>query len=187
MRTKYLLILLLLLLILPVSAEPLVKVEIFNNTYYESLTVLKPENWIKMTGGSDVPIPTMKFVYNGINSTQYTKGDKTVRITTNEIQRYEDYVVNYPFTKHPIYYEGDNVTAEIDGTKDIANETAYVYLVKTYPTQLKDALASAVSFWNISQSLRIISVKNPLSSANLFKGLITIPGSMVTPPPHQEN
>ncbi len=144
MRTKYLLILLLLLLILPVSAEPLVKVEIFNNTYNESLTVLKPENWIKMTGGSDVPIPTMKFVYNGINSTQYTKGDKTVRITTNEIQRYEDYVVNYPFTKHPIYYEGDNVTAEIDGTKDIANETAYVYLVKTYPTQLKDALASAV-------------------------------------------
>jgi len=147
MRTKYLLILLPLLLILPASAEPLVKVGISNNSYYENLTVLKPwdgGNWIKMTGGSEVKIPNIKMVYNGINSTQYTKDGKTIKITTNEIQKNQDYIVNYPFTKHPVYYQEDTVTAEILGTSDLAGKTAYVYLVRTYPTQLKNALASAV-------------------------------------------
>jgi methanogen extracellular protein (TIGR04279 family)/PGF-pre-PGF domain-containing protein len=147
MRMRYLLILLMLLLILPASAEPLVKVKIFNSSYYESLTVLKPEddgNWIKMIGGSEVPIPSIKLVYNGINETQYTKGDKTINITTNEIRENQDYVVDYPFTTHSVYYRDDEVKAEILGTSDLAGKTVYVYLVKTYPTQLKDALASAV-------------------------------------------
>lgn len=147
MRTKYLLILLPLLLILPASAEELVKIEITNTSgESESLTVLKPgnesENWIRMTGGTEVLLPPIIFVYSGINSTQYTKGDKIVNITAYGIQ--ENYEVKYPFTKHPVYYSDDTVTAEILGSSDLANKTAYVYLVKTYPTQLKDALASAV-------------------------------------------
>lgn len=150
MRARNLLIsmlLLLPLLILPASAEPLVKVEIFNGSYYESLTVLKPGedgNWIKMAGGSEVAIPNIKMVYNGINSAQYTKGDKTIKITAYGIQEDEDYVVNYPFTKHSVYYQEDTVTAEILGASDLAGRTAYVYLVRTCPTQLRNALASAV-------------------------------------------
>ncbi len=147
MRMKYIVILLALVLVIPVSAQPLVKVEIFNNSYYESLTVLKPGkdgNWIKMIGGNEVPIPNIKFVYNGINRTQYTKGGKTIKIITNDIQRYQDYVVNYPFTMYSVYYQGDEVKAEILGTSDLAGKIAYVYLVRTSPTQLKNALASAV-------------------------------------------
>ncbi len=147
MRTGYILILLSLLLILPASAKPLAKIEIFNNSHYESLTVLKPGddgNWIKMTGGSEVVIPNIKFVYNGINNTQYTKNNKTIKITTYGIQKNQDYVVDYPFTEHPVYYRGNTVSAEILGTSDLAGKTTYVYLVKTYPTQLKNALTSAI-------------------------------------------
>jgi len=149
MRTKYLLILLPLLLILPASAEPLVKVEITNTTSgdYESLTILKPsndQNWIKLTGGSDVAIPSIKLVYNGINSTQYTRGDKTVKIETYGIPEFQDYVVNYPFTKHPMYYQDSNVTAEIKVTSDLIGKKAYVYLIRTCPTELKNALSSAI-------------------------------------------
>ena len=148
MRKIYLLILMLLLLLTPVSAEKLVKVEILNTSsgYYESLTVLKPgsENWIKMTGGGEVSIPKIKLVYNGINSTQYTKGTKVINITTYGIKKYQDFVVNYPFTKHPMYYPEDNVTADILGTSDLASKTAYIYLVKTSPTQLKNDLDAAV-------------------------------------------
>ncbi|WP_346297729.1 TIGR04279 domain-containing protein [Geoglobus acetivorans] len=159
MRTRYILMLLLLpLLTLPASASvvPLVKVEIVNTSApsYESLSILNPNNgnWIKMTGGDGVSIPAIDFVYSGINSTQYTRGSKIINITTNNISENQDYVVNYPFTTQPMYHPGDTVTAEILGENGLAGKTAYVYLIKTYPTQLKDALASAVD--GDTQSLR---------------------------------
>ncbi len=147
-RIKYFLILIQLILIFPVSAGSLVKVEITNTTSssYESLTVLNPSdgNWIKMTGGDEAPIPGIEFIYNGINSTNYTKGDKIINITTFGIPENQDYNVSYPFTGHPVYYSTDTVTAQLLGESGLAGKTAYVYLIKTYPTQLKDALSSAV-------------------------------------------
>ncbi len=145
MRAIFLLVML--LLVLPASAAPLVKVEIFNNTYNESLTVLEPtndSNWIRMIGGSNIVIPSIKMVYNGINSTQYVKNNKTVKITTYGILKDQDYTVDYPFTKHPFYHAGDSVSAEILSTSDLNGSTVHIYLVRTYPTELKNALASAV-------------------------------------------
>ncbi len=151
MRTKYLLLMLVpLLVILPASASAvtLVKVEIINTSApsYESFAVLDPKNgnWIRMTGGNDVQIPSTDFVYNGINSTQYTRGSRIINITTYGISDNQDYTVNYPFATHSVYYSSDTVTAEIFGESGLAGKRAYVYLVKMYPTQLKDALASAV-------------------------------------------
>ena len=130
-----------------VSADPLVKVEIHNLTYYESFTILRPngtQNWIKMSGGTNITVPSMRLIYHGINTTTYTKGDKMINITTYGINKDEDYIVNYPFATHPIYYQTDSVTAQILGANDLASRTAYVYLIKTYPTELKNALSSAV-------------------------------------------
>jgi methanogen extracellular protein (TIGR04279 family) len=150
MKVKSILILLPLLVIatiqiasVPGQSLQLVKVEVFNSTHYESLTVLKPsanENWIRLMGGSEVFIPEIKFIYNGINKTEYTKKGKTVRITTYGIQKNRDYVISYPFTKHPIYYQGDTIQAEILGNASMA----YIYLLKTFPTEVKNALALAV-------------------------------------------
>ncbi|MBO8183035.1 MAG: TIGR04279 domain-containing protein [Archaeoglobus sp.] len=138
----FFLMLFILLIITPASASKLVKVEVFNTTHYESLTVLEG-NWIKLEGGSKFVIPDITMVYNGINHTQYKKDGRTVRITTFGIKENQDYSLNYPFTIHSMYYPSDSITLNITGN-DLDGEEVYLYVVKTYPTEVRDALASAV-------------------------------------------
>nr|QNO53214.1 hypothetical protein HNLOENAD_00014 [Methanosarcinales archaeon ANME-1 ERB6] len=132
-------------LTLSASAAPLVKVEVSNSTAYESLTVLNPEdgNWVEMEGGMEESLPAVKLIYNGINSREYTKGDKTIKITTYGITEYENYIVDYPFSKHPFYYKSA-VEVKVLGEDAITGKNAYIYLIKTYPTEIRDALSSAV-------------------------------------------
>ncbi len=128
------------------SAAPLVKVEVSNSTTYESFTVLNPKdgNWIEMEGGKEASLPTVKFIYNGTNNTEYRKGDKEIKITTYGINEYEDYIVDYPFSNHSFYYEDDAVEVKVLGEEDIAGENASIYLIRTGPREIKDALSSAV-------------------------------------------
>lgn len=132
-----------------VSAQ-LVNVEINNSTDHEVLTLLDPNdgNWIKMVGGeSKIELLDIKFVYNGTDSANYTTDGKKVNITTNGIDENQPYVVDYPFDgndKLPIYYEDNPVKAKIHTNNGLDEEEAYLYLINTYPTELKDVFTSAV-------------------------------------------
>jgi len=134
---------LLLILLVPSCSALLVKVEVLNQTYYESLNVLNPRdgNWIEMLP-KKVELPDITFIYNGINATEYKKGDKTIRITTYGIQENQDYIVDYPFKRYPIYAE--DVKAKLWVETNLKGKKAYVYVMKTYPTQLRNALDSAL-------------------------------------------
>lgn len=130
-------------LISSVSASPLVKIEVSSTTpaAYESLTVLNPEdgNWIELIGGNEeLSLPTIQLVYS-IKSTEYTRGDKKIKITS---YMGEDYIVNYPFQKYPVYYD-DAVTVNVLGESGIAGEKVYIYLIKTCPSEVDSTWNSA--------------------------------------------
>ena len=42
---------------------------------------------------------------NEINKAKYVKGDKTTNIPTYGINKNENFVIDYPFEKHPVYYK----------------------------------------------------------------------------------
>ena len=147
-------------LISSVSAAPLVKVEVSNITSaaYESLTVLNPGdgNWIEMVGGEEMSLPIINLVYN-IKSTNYTKGDKEIKITTYGIEEPEDYIVDYPFSEHPVYHD-DNVTVKVLGEDTLADKLAHIYLIKTYPSEVNDV-------WNSMFDGNIKSLRDLLDNS----------------------
>ncbi len=116
-------------LISSVSASPVAKIEVSSTTpaAYESLTVLNPGagNWIELIGGNEeLNLPTIQLVYS-IGSTEYTRGNKDIKITSN---MGADYIVNYPFQNHPLYYD-DVVTVNVQGESSIAGEKVYICLM----------------------------------------------------------
>ncbi len=147
-------------LISSVSAAPLVKVEVSNTTSaaYESLTVLNPEdeNWIEMVGGEEVSLPIINLVFN-IKSTEYTKGDKELKITTYGIEEPEDYIVDYPFSEHPVYHD-DNVTVKVLGEDTLADKLAHIYLIKTCPSEMNRV-------WNSTFNGNIKSLRDLLDNS----------------------
>jgi len=147
-------------LISSVSAAPLVKLEVSNTTSaaYESLTVLNPEdeNWIEMVGGEEVSLPIINLVFN-IKSTEYTKGDKEIKITTYGIEEPEDYIVDYPFSEHPVYHD-DNVTVKVLGEDTLADKLAHIYLIKTCPSEMNRV-------WNSTFNGNIKSLRDLLDNS----------------------
>ncbi len=139
-------------LISSVSASPVVKIEVSSTTpvAYESLTVLNPGagNWIELIGGNEeLSLPTIQLVYS-IESTEYTRGDKDIKITS---YMGADYIVNYPFQNHPLYYD-DAVTVNVLGESGIGGEKVYIYLMS--PNEVNSAWNSI--FNGNMKSLRVL-------------------------------
>lgn len=139
-----------------VSAAPLVTVVISNGDYSESLTVLDPKdgNWVELEGGEDLAIPPLELVYHGVNQTSYVENGKTITVTS-PYEAYEDYSVPYPRSSHPIYHTGDRVTVNVYVQSDLGQANGeqangegelqcYIYLMKTGPVELRDALNAGV-------------------------------------------
>ncbi|RZN33956.1 MAG: TIGR04279 domain-containing protein [Methanophagales archaeon ANME-1-THS] len=141
-------------LILSVSAnglDPLARVDIKHSgdETDESLTVLDPAegNWIELQGGEGVAIPPVALVYNGVNSVTHVEDGRTITVTSTKIVPYVDYPVAYPFNSHPFYHQNDCVTVEVQVQSELVVENGYecyIYLVKTGPAELMDALNAGI-------------------------------------------
>ncbi|MDK2795567.1 MAG: hypothetical protein PWQ58_766, partial [Archaeoglobaceae archaeon] len=104
----------------------------------ESLAILK-DCWIELDGGKEVKIPAITFEYSGVPSANYTKNGKTVKINSSVG---ESYSVTYPYTSHRVYLDGDNVILNFNTT--LSNKQIYVYTLRTYPMQVKEAIEKAL-------------------------------------------
>ncbi len=72
---------------------------------------LSSGNWIVLSGGTAVNLPTLQLQYQGVNSVTFTKAGKNVQITSN----FTTLSVTYPLTTHPVYFAGDAITANFNG------------------------------------------------------------------------
>ena len=59
-------------------------------------------NWIKLRGGTPITLPALNLVFNGVNSSNFTRNGKTINITTS-VDNYSDYLIEYPYSSHSIY------------------------------------------------------------------------------------
>jgi methanogen extracellular protein (TIGR04279 family)/PGF-pre-PGF domain-containing protein len=109
----------------------------------ESLT---EGNWIKLSGGTPVTLPALNLVFNGVNSSNYTRNGKTINITTS-VDNYSDYPIEYPYSSHSIYtnVSGSNdVNLSFFGSSYFADRSIDIYLVSSTPDEVWDMFNDAI-------------------------------------------
>ena len=89
-------------------------------------------NWIVLDGGTPVQIPKIIFEYSGVGTINFTKNGKIIKITSPTKYDFE-----YPYETHPMYANNSQVNATFNYSPDITRNID-VYLIKTYPTELRD-------------------------------------------------
>ena len=99
-------------------------------------------NWIKLSGGKPVILPTLKFIYYGPHSTTYTcnKNGNIITITSN-VDSYKDYQIEYPNPSYSIYTNesGSNeVNLSFLGSSHFANLSIDVYLASSIHEEVWD-------------------------------------------------
>lgn len=130
------------------SAEYLVWVKIDgeNITFANHSPSLDDGNWIVLTGGIEVEIPELTFVYSGVNNTIYIHSGKNITINST-LSAYEDFSIKYPLKKHSIYVNKSGsklVNATFYGNTSFAGENIDAYIIKTSPLELRDVLQQAI-------------------------------------------
>ena len=103
-------------------------------------------NWIKLSGGTPVTLPTLNFIYNGVNSSNFTRNGKTINISTS-VDNYSDYPIEYPYSSHSIYknVSGSNeVNLSFFGSSHFADLSIDVYLVSSTIDEVWDMFNDAI-------------------------------------------
>ncbi|MBC2764133.1 MAG: TIGR04279 domain-containing protein, partial [ANME-2 cluster archaeon] len=97
-------------------------------------------NWIKLNGGTPVTLPALNLVFNGVNSSNFTRSGKTINITAS-VDNYSDYMIEYPYSSHSIYtnVSGNNeVNLSFFGSSHFADCNIDIYLVSSTPDEVWD-------------------------------------------------
>ena len=93
-------------------------------------------NWIELSGGTTVKLPSMKFGYDGPDI-DYTRGGVTVKMDSSFIPGQ----VNYPLNTHQVYKQGDSVSAKFWGSTDLGvNSVSFMLLRISSLSEIKDVL-----------------------------------------------
>ena len=103
-------------------------------------------NWIKLSGGTPVTLPTLNLVFNGVNSSNFTRNGKTINITAS-VDNYSDYLIEYPYSSHSIYTNvsgSKEVNLSFFGSSHFADQSIDVYLVSSTPDEVWDIINYAV-------------------------------------------
>ncbi len=83
-------------------------------------------NWIELSGGTTIDLPSMSFVYDGPEEVlSYPIGGVTVKIDPSFI-----YDLTYPLSTHQVYEEDDLVSATFLGSPDFGGESVSFMLFK---------------------------------------------------------
>jgi len=103
-------------------------------------------NWIKLSGGTPVTLPALNLVFNGVNSSNFTRNGKTINITAS-VDNYSDYLIEYPYSSHSIYtnVSGNNeVNLSFFGSSHFADLSIDIYLVSSTIDEVWDIINDAV-------------------------------------------
>ncbi|GAH03223.1 unnamed protein product, partial [marine sediment metagenome] len=123
---------------------------------------LQEGNWIELSGGTSVKLPSLKFVYEGPDIA-YTSSGVTVRMLSSFIPG----LVNYPLSTHRVYEEGDSVSATFWGSPDLDKSVSFRLLQVSSFSELLDDFVDQ-DFWGIIgilENIQVWSQKVTLDSA----------------------
>ncbi|KKL23107.1 hypothetical protein LCGC14_2428710, partial [marine sediment metagenome] len=92
-------------------------------------------NWIRLSGGMTVDLPSISFVYDGPDIT-YLRSGVTLKMYQSLIPD-----LTYPLDTHQVYKKGESVTAEFLGSTDFGGESVYFMLLQVSSlAEIKDVL-----------------------------------------------
>jgi methanogen extracellular protein (TIGR04279 family) len=127
--------------------------------FADHINDLNTGNWVVLTGGTTVSLPTLTAEYSGVSSSSYTKAGNTVTLTSTFTSK----TVTYPLATHPIYRTGDTITANFKGENILSGGAVEFRLV-----------GGSVEDWKQAYS-------DLLTNADMTK-LRTLLGAPVVPP-----
>lgn len=84
-------------------------------------------NWIELTGGSAIPLPSITLRYDGVDSVDY---DKLGLVEIDTDTSFVGHTVLYPFNTHPVYVAGSDVGYRIWGSPSLDGSSVEVRLLK---------------------------------------------------------
>jgi len=126
-----------------VVIDPLVKVEIVDEITREMQNItIAGGNWINMSNGIPVRIPGLTFIYDGFNRTSFQVEDRNITIIVDDKDIGQP--IRYPYQHHRIYHHRDDVTLTFDGTEHLAGTRIDLYLITTYPAELRNIALAAI-------------------------------------------
>ena len=97
-------------------------------------------NWIELSGGTSVELPSLSVVYTGPDI-DYERGAVTVRMESSFIPD-----ITYPLSTHQFYKEGDSVSAKFWGSTDLEVSTVSFMLLRASSlSDIKEALDDSFS------------------------------------------
>jgi len=85
-------------------------------------------NWIQLSGGTAITLPTITLYYNGILSADYDKGGNNVVV--NADGSIKGTTITYPYTTHPLYAPTDQIDYTFKGDSDFATFNVDAKLIK---------------------------------------------------------
>ncbi|HEC65568.1 MAG TPA: TIGR04279 domain-containing protein, partial [bacterium] len=92
-------------------------------------------NWIRLSGGMTVDLPSISFVYDGPDIT-YGRSGVTLKMYQSLIPD-----LTYPLDTHQVYKKGDSVTAEFLGESALGEKTvSFMLLQLSSLSEIKDVL-----------------------------------------------
>ncbi len=111
---------------------------------------LENGNWIELSGGTTVELPSMSFEYVGPDI-DYSIGNLRVKMDSGIIP---DLI--YPLDTHQIYNAGDLVSAKFWGSPEFGDEKVHFLLVSaSSPSEIKKVLEDP-TWWNIFNLVNIL-------------------------------
>jgi len=111
------------------------------NVTFANHTSAADGNWISLTEGTVIKVPSLNFIYSGVNNTSYRVNERDISVHLN-LESNKQYKVEYPFSTHPMYTNvssKNKVNISYNGSRYFENKNVDIYLIKTAPTSLKDA------------------------------------------------
>ena len=109
-------------------------------------------NWVKLSGGFSIRIPTLIFKYGGPFSVAVAREGKRIDIRL----RYMSKIFRYPIDTHQMYYVGDYVTATFYGSSILRGQTIEARLIEVAPLQIWGIIKEAMDRGNIIPLRRLL-------------------------------
>jgi len=92
-------------------------------------------NWIELSGGTTIKLPSLKFFYDGPDIA-YPIGGITVTMNSSFIPG----LVNYPLSTHRVYKPGQAVSAKFWGSPELDKDVVFMLLRVSSLSQIRDVL-----------------------------------------------
>ena len=127
---------------------------------------LSSGNWIVLSGGTTVNLPTLQLQYQGVNSVTFTKAGKNVQITSN----FTSLSVTYPLTTHPVYYAGNAITVNFNGEGSLSGSAVDFRIVGGSVSDWKQAYTDLLTNADLTKLKALIQAPVVPQVSTTFDG-----------------